>query len=81
MLERLAEDQEQTTFTCLFDTYAFRKMPFGLSNVLATFQRYMISIFSNLVDRCLEILMNEFSVYKDSFGDRLANFRKVLRRC
>jgi hypothetical protein len=32
------EDQEKTTFTCLFGTYAYRKMPFGLCNAPTTFQ-------------------------------------------
>ena len=42
------EDQEKTTFTCPFGTFAFRRMPFGLCNALGTFQRCMISIFSDL---------------------------------
>ncbi|XP_017972519.1 PREDICTED: RNA-directed DNA polymerase homolog [Theobroma cacao] len=31
------EDQEKTTFTCLYGTFTFRKMPIGLCNALATF--------------------------------------------
>ena len=31
------DDQEKTTFTCSFGTFAFRCMPFGLCNALATF--------------------------------------------
>ncbi|BBG96801.1 transposable element gene [Prunus dulcis] len=45
MLERLAapDDQEKTTFTCPFGTFTYRRMPFGLCNAPATFQRCMDS--------------------------------------
>ena len=33
-IEIAAEDQEKTTFTCTFGTYAYRRMPFGLCNAL-----------------------------------------------
>ena len=42
------EDQEKTTFTFQFGTFAFRRMPFGLCNAPGTFQRCMMSIFSDL---------------------------------
>ncbi|RVW62963.1 Retrovirus-related Pol polyprotein from transposon 297 [Vitis vinifera] len=44
------EDQEKTTFTCLFGTYAYRRMSFGLCNAPATFQICMLSIFSDMVE-------------------------------
>ena len=44
------EDQENTTFTCPFGAYAYRRMPFGLCNAPATFQRCMLSIFSDMVE-------------------------------
>jgi len=77
----LEEDQEKTTFTCPFDTFAYRKMPFGLCNAPATFQRCMLSIFSNMVKHFLEIFMDDFSVFGDSFDDCLTNLEKVLNRC
>ena len=45
------EDHKKTNFTCPYGTFAFRRMPFGLCNAPTTFQRCMMSIFSDLVDR------------------------------
>ena len=44
------EDHDKTTFTCPYGTFAFRRMPFGLCNAPATFQRCMMSMFSDLVE-------------------------------
>ena len=56
-------------------------MPFGLCNAPATFQRCMLSIFSDMVERFLEIFMDNFYVFGDSFDDCLTNLEKVLSRC
>ncbi|XP_024441588.2 uncharacterized protein LOC112324170 [Populus trichocarpa] len=80
-IEIALEDQEKTTFTCPFGTFAYRRMPFGLCNAPATFQRCMLSIFSDMVERFLEIFMDDFSVFGDSFDDCLTNLEKVLNRC
>ncbi|RVW66571.1 Retrovirus-related Pol polyprotein from transposon 17.6 [Vitis vinifera] len=60
---RLTSDQEKTTFTCPFGTYAYRRMPFGLCNAPATFQRCMLSIFSDMVERIMEVFMDDITVY------------------
>ncbi|CAL8988370.1 unnamed protein product, partial [Prunus brigantina] len=75
------EDQEKTTFTCPFGTFAYRRMPFGLCNAPATFQRCMMSIFSDMVERFIEVFMDDFSVFGDSFDQCLHNLSKVLARC
>jgi Reverse transcriptase (RNA-dependent DNA polymerase) len=56
-------------------------MPFGLCNAPATFQRAMMGIFSDLIEKSMEIFMDDFSVYGQTFDDCLANLSKVLRRC
>ena len=75
------EDQEKSTFTCPYGTFTFRRMPFGLCNAPTTFQRCMMSIFSNLVEEVMEIFMDDFSVYGSSFEDCLRNLEIVLQRC
>ena len=75
------EDQEKTTFTCPYGTFAFRRMPFGLCNAPGTFQRCMMAIFSDMVEKTIEIFMNDFSVMGNSFDNCLANLRAVLARC
>ena len=67
------EDQEKSTFTCPYGTFSFRRMPFGLCNAPATFQRCMMSIFSDLVEEVMEIFMDDFSVYGSNFEDCLKN--------
>ncbi|KAL4368360.1 hypothetical protein GQ457_05G027440 [Hibiscus cannabinus] len=75
------EDQSKTTFTCPYGTFAFRRMPFGLCNAPATFQRCMTAIFSDLNEDCLEIFMDDFSTFWDNFDNCLSNLEKVLKRC
>ena len=75
------EDQEKTTFTCPYDTYAFRRMSFRLCNAPATFQRCMMSIFPDLVEEVMEIIMDDFSMYGLSFENRLENLETVFQRC
>ena len=75
------EDQEKTTFTCPFGTYAYRRKPFGLCNALATFQRCMLSIFSDMVERIMEVYMDDITIYGGSFEECLINLETVLHRC
>ena len=75
------EDQEKTTFTCPYGTFAFRRMPFGLCNVPGTFQRCMMAIFSDMVEKTIEIFIDDFSVLGNSFDNCLENLRSVLIRC
>ncbi|CAN6700147.1 unnamed protein product [Malus baccata var. baccata] len=75
------KDQEKTTFTCPFGTFAYRRMPFGLYNAPATFQRCIMSTFSGMVENIVEVFMDEFSVFGNSFVICLDNLSLVLERC
>ena len=75
------EDQDKTTFTCPWGTFAYRVLPFGLCNAPTTFQRAVIGILSELVNDRMEIFMDDFTPYGKDFEEALENLKKVLTRC
>ena len=80
-IEIVVEDQKNTTFTCPFSTYGYRRMLFGLCNTPATFQLCMLNIFSDLVERIMEVYMDDVTVYGGSFEECLINLETILHRC
>nr|GEV42928.1 reverse transcriptase domain-containing protein [Tanacetum cinerariifolium] len=75
------QDQEKTTFTCPYETFAYRRMPFGLCNALGTFQRCMMAIFHDMIEETMEVSMDDFSVLEDSFSSCLSYLDKMLKLC
>nr|GEU29537.1 reverse transcriptase domain-containing protein [Tanacetum cinerariifolium] len=75
------QDQEKTTFTCPYGTFAYCRMPFGLCNAPCTFQMCMMSIFHDMIEKTMEVFMDDFLVFGDSFSSCLTNFDKMLKRC
>ena len=75
------QDQGKTTFTCPFGTFAYRRMTFGLCNAHGTFQRCMLSIFSDFLESCIEVFMDDFTFYGSSFDACLDSLDRVLNRC
>ena len=69
------------TFTSPWGTFSYKVLPFGLCNAPATFQRVMIGIFSDMVNHCMEIFMDDFTPYGTDFEDALSNLEKVLKIC
>ncbi|WKA10591.1 hypothetical protein VitviT2T_028156 [Vitis vinifera] len=56
-------------------------MPFGLCNAPATFQRCMLSIFSDMVEQIMEVFMDDITIYGGTFEECLVNLEAVLKRC
>ena len=72
------DDQEKTMFTCPFGTYAFQRMPLGLCNAPATFQRCMMAIFSDFIGKSMEVFMDDFSVFGPGFDACLEHLTQIL---
>nr|GEV95209.1 reverse transcriptase domain-containing protein [Tanacetum cinerariifolium] len=74
-------NQEKTTFTSPYRTFAYRRMPFGLCNAPGTFQRCMLAIFHDMVEKTMEVFMDDFPVFENSFENCLSRLDKMLQRC
>nr|GEX17215.1 reverse transcriptase domain-containing protein [Tanacetum cinerariifolium] len=74
-------DQEKTIFTCPYGTFSYRRMPFGLCNAPGTFQRCMMAIFHDMIEKTMEIFMDDFSVFRDSFSSCLSHLDTMLQQC
>nr|GFC33059.1 reverse transcriptase domain-containing protein [Tanacetum cinerariifolium] len=75
------KDQEKTMFTCPYGTFAYKRIPFGLCNAPGTFQRCMMAIFHDMIERTMEVFMDDFSVFRNSFSTYLTNLENMLKRC
>ncbi|GJW84492.1 reverse transcriptase domain-containing protein [Tanacetum coccineum] len=75
------KDQEKTTFTCPYRTFAYRRMPFGLCNAPSMFQRCMMAIFHDMIKETMEVFMDDLSVFGDSFSSCLSHLDKMHKRC
>jgi len=51
-------------------------IPFGLCNALVTFQRAVLGIFSDLIHDCVEVYMDDFMIYGNTFEEALENLEK-----
>nr|GEY27300.1 reverse transcriptase domain-containing protein [Tanacetum cinerariifolium] len=75
------QDQEKTTFTYPYGTFSNRRMPFGLCNAPGMFQRCMMAIFYDMIEKTMEVFMDDFSVFGNSFRTCLSHLDKMLKRC
>nr|GEV21088.1 reverse transcriptase domain-containing protein [Tanacetum cinerariifolium] len=71
MLERLAGNE----------TFVYRRMPFGLCNASGTFQRCMMAIFHDMIEKTMEVFMDDFLVFESSFQTYLFHLERMLKRC
>ncbi|GKB52492.1 reverse transcriptase domain-containing protein [Tanacetum coccineum] len=74
------KDQDKTTFTCPYGMFGYRRMPFGLCNAPGTFQRCMMAIFYDMIEETMEVFMDDFSVFGDSFSSCLSHLDKMLKQ-
>nr|GEU60009.1 reverse transcriptase domain-containing protein [Tanacetum cinerariifolium] len=74
-------DHEKTTFTCPYRTFAYQIMPFGLCNAPWRFQRCMVAIFHDMIEKTIKVFIDDFLVFGDLFFSCLSHLDIMLQRC
>src|ERR1700722_4626318 len=68
-LVHIAEgDKWKTAFQTRYRSYEWTEMPFGLTNALAAFQHFMNDVFSDLLDVCVVIYLDDILIYSDDIA-------------
>jgi hypothetical protein len=74
-------DKYKTTFITHWGTFDYERMPFGLSNVGATFQISMQISFDDLIGKIIHIYLDDLTVYSKNRSDHFGYLRNILMRC
>ncbi len=74
------KDRPKTAFTTPFGLYEYRRMPFGLCNAPATFQRLMQASMSDLVLQIVLIYLDDLLVYSSTFHEHMVRLETVFKR-
>jgi len=75
------DDQEKIAFTTPWGTFMYAKMPFGLMNAGATFQRAMDIAFAEEKDKSVVVYLDDITVFSKREEDHLKHLEKVLLKC
>ena len=75
------EDQEKTVFTTPWGIFMYAKIPFGLMNAGATFQRAMDIAFVEEKDKFVVFYMDDITVYSRSDRGHIKHLEKVFLKC
>ena len=71
-------DKWKTSFKTCYGSYEWLVMLFGLSNIPSAFQRFMNEIFSDLLDICIVIYLNDILIYSDNLEKHKDHIKEVL---
>jgi len=78
-LVHIAEgDEWKTTFRTRYGSYEWQVMPFSLTNGPAAFQRFINSVFADMLDVCVVVYLDDILVYSDNMEDHTEHIREVL---
>ena len=74
------EDMKKTTFLTMWETFCYRIMPFRLKNARATYQRAMVTVFHDMMNKDIEVYVDDMIEKSQGEDDHVVNLRKLFER-
>jgi hypothetical protein len=75
------DDKEKIAFTTPWGTFMYDKMPFGLMNTGATFQRSMDITFVGERDKFVVIYIDDLTIFYNSDAEHLVHLKQMFEKC
>ena len=72
------DDEEKTSYISVRGTYYHKRMPLGLKNMGATFQRLTNKMFSNMLEKTMEVYMNDMLVKSANTKKHVEHLKECL---
>jgi len=69
----------KTAFRTRYGSFEWSVMPFGLTNASTAFQQFMNNIFSDLLDICVMIYLDDILIYSNNMSEHHRHVKEVLK--
>jgi hypothetical protein len=73
-------DEWKAAFRTGYGSYEFPVMYYGLTNAIASFQRFMNQVFKDILNVCVVVYLGDILISSDNPNEYLKHVREVLRR-
>ena len=73
-----SEDMKKTTFLTMWETFCYRIMPFRLKNAKATYQRAMVTLFHEMMQKEIEVYVDDMIAKSQREDDHMINLKKLF---
>jgi len=71
----------KTTFKTKWGTFSFKRMPFRLIKVSATFQREMDITFCGLIGQSVLVYLNDVTIFSKRRSNHVCHLKQIFERC
>lgn len=79
-IEMHPDDIKKTAFNVENGHYEYVRMPFGLKNAPATFQRIMDNVLKGLINKICFVYIDDIIIFSTSLQEHIVNVKKVFQR-